>query len=63
MMSQRTEKILNWLNSEKNKDKRQLEKEKELLIKQIKKLNKEDFFPKPKKLTLWQKIKILISGT
>jgi len=63
MMSQRTEKILNWLNSEKNKDKRQLEKEKELLIKQIKKLNKEDFFPKPKKLTLWQKIKILISRT
>lgn len=63
MMSQRTEKILNWLNSEKNKDKLQLEKEKELLIKQIKKLSKEDFFPKPKKLTLWQKIKILISGT
>ncbi len=62
MMSQRAEKILNWLSSEKNKDQRQLEKEKELFIKQIKKLKKEDFFPKPKKLTLWQKIKILISG-
>jgi hypothetical protein len=63
MMSQRTEKILNWLNSEKNKDKRQLDKEKELFIRQIKKLNKEDFFRKPKKLTLWQRIKILVLGT
>lgn len=61
-MSQRAEKILNWLSSEKNKDQRQLEKEKEIFIKQIRNLNKEDIFPKPKKLTLWQKIKILISG-
>jgi hypothetical protein len=51
------------LNSEKNKDSRELEKEKEKLIKQIKKLNKEDLFPKPKKLSLWQKIKILLLGT
>lgn len=63
MMSQRAEKILSWLNSEKNKDNRELEKEKEKLIKQIKKLNKEDLFPKPKKLSLWQKIKILLLGT
>jgi hypothetical protein len=63
MMSQRAEKILNWLNSEKNKDKHQLDKEKELFIKQIKKLNKNDFFNKPKKLTLCQKIKILVLGT
>ena len=62
-MSQRAEKILSWLNSEKNKDSRELEKEKEKLIKQIKKLNKEDLFPKPKKLSLCQKIKILLLGT
>lgn len=62
-MSQRAEKILNWLNSEKTKDNRELNREKELLIKKIKKLNKEDLFPKQKKLTLWQKIKILILGT
>ena len=61
-MSQRQEKILQWLNSEKAKDKKELEKEKENFIKQIKKFKKEDFFPKPKKLTLWQKIKILILG-
>ena len=61
-MSQRTEKILNWLNSEKKKDQQQLENEKKFFIQQIKKLNKDDLFPKPKKLTLWQKIKILILG-
>ncbi len=63
MMSQRTEKILNWLTSEKNKDQRELEREKKLFIQQIKKIKKDDLFPKPKKLTLWQKIKILILGT
>lgn len=61
-MSQRQEKILQWLNSEKAKDKKELEREKENFIRQIKKLNKGDIFPKPKKLTLWQKIKILILG-
>lgn len=63
MMSQRTEKILNWLTSEKNKDQRELEREKKIFIQQIRKIKKEDLFPKPKKLTLWQKIKILILGT
>ncbi len=62
-MSQRAEKILNWLNSEKTKDNKELNREKELLIKKIKKLNKDDLFPKQKKLTLWQKIKILLLGT
>jgi hypothetical protein len=63
MMSQRTEKVLNWLTSEKNKDERELEREKKLFIQQIKKIKKDDLFPKQKKLTLWQKIKILILGT
>jgi len=63
MMSQRTEKVLNWLTSEKNKDERELEREKKLFIQQIKKIKKDDLFPKQKKLTLLQKIKILILGT
>lgn len=62
-MSQRTEKILKWLEGEKVKDSRELEKEKQLLIREIRKRKKDDFFPKPKKLTLWQKIKILLLGT
>lgn len=62
-MSQRQEKILQWLNSEKAKDKKELEREKENFIRQIKKFKKEELFPQPKKLTLWQKIKILILGS
>jgi hypothetical protein len=61
-MSQRQEKILQWLNSEKAKDEKELQREKDVLIRKIKKLKKEDLFPQPKKLTLWQKIKILILG-
>ncbi len=61
-MSQRTEKILQWLTSEKNKDQKELEKEKKIFIREIKKLNKNDMFPKPKKLSLWQRIKITILG-
>jgi hypothetical protein len=51
---------LNWLNKEKKKDQIQLEKEKETLINEIKGLSKEELFPKNKKMTLWQKIKIIL---
>lgn len=61
-MSQREEKILKWLESEKSKDDKELQREKMIFAQQIKKLKKEDLFPKPKKLTLWEKIKILILG-
>jgi hypothetical protein len=54
--------MLNWLNSEKLKDQRQLDKEKEKIVKEIKGLKKEDLFPKPVKLSLWKRIKILILG-
>ena len=61
-MSQRAEKILNWLKSERNKDTKELEKEKQLFIQQIKKIKREEIFPEPKKLTLWQRIKVTILG-
>ena len=49
---------LKWLEKEINKDKQQLDKEKLELINQIKKVKKEDILPpKPKKLTLWERIK------
>lgn len=54
--------LLNWLEREKARDKKGLEIEKEQFAQKIKKMKKEDFFPKEKKLTLWQKIKILILG-
>ena len=59
----RSQQLLNWLNSEKLKDKRELDKEKEKIVKQIKGIKKEDLFPKPVKLSLWKKIKILLLGS
>jgi F0F1-type ATP synthase membrane subunit b/b' len=53
---------LDWLNKEKRKDQIQIEKEKEKLISELKKYSKEDLFQKPKKLTLWQKIRMVIWG-
>ena len=54
--------MLSWLNSEKSKDQKELDKEKEKFVRQIKGLKKEDIFPKPVKLSLWKRIKILILG-
>ncbi len=49
---------LDWLEREKQKDELMLNVEKNQLISQIKKIKKEEVLPpKPKKLTLWQRIK------
>lgn len=56
---------LKWLETQIKKDKSELETEKLNIIKNIKKLKKEDLLPKvdaPKKLTLWQKIKRVLLG-
>lgn len=58
----RSQKLLDWLNKEKKKDQIQLDREKEKIISEIKKYSKNDFFPEPKKLTLWQKIRKIIWG-
>lgn len=57
------QRILNWLESEQKKDKKELEAQKRIFAEQVKKLKKEDMFRKPKKLTLWQKLKMIILGT
>lgn len=57
------QRILNWLESEQKKDKKELEAQKKIFAEQVKKLKKEDMFKKPKKLTLWQKLKLIILGT
>jgi hypothetical protein len=64
-MSKKTNKIqLEILRSqsEERKDTAQIEQIKKNYIKEIQSLKKEDLFPIPKKLTLWQKIKILVLG-
>jgi hypothetical protein len=58
----RSQQLLNWFNSEKLKDQRELDNNKKKLINDIKKIKKEELFPKPIKLTLWQKIKIILLG-
>jgi hypothetical protein len=58
----RNQSILNWLDSEKLKDSKDIENVKRKYIQEIKGLKKEEMFQEPKKLTLWQKIKILLSG-
>ena len=61
-ISTKGEQALDWLRSEIEKDKVQLEKEKLQFINSIKTLNKEELVKPVKKLTLWQKIKkVLIS--
>jgi hypothetical protein len=53
---------VNWFNSEKLKDKREVDREKEKIIKQIKGMKKDELFPKPVKLSLWKRIKIILLG-
>ena len=62
MSQQRNQNLLNWLKSEKLKDSRELENEKKKTIREIKSLDKEQMFPKPKKISLWTKIKVLVLG-
>lgn len=58
----RNQQLSSWLNSEKKKDQVELEREKEKLIQDLKKMKRGDLFSEPTKLTLWKKIKILILG-
>ena len=56
-ISTKGEQALDWLKSEIEKDKFELEREKKDLIKSIKSINKEEIIQPKIKLTLWQKIK------
>ena len=58
----RSQQLLNWFDSEKLKDQRELDREKEKIINQINGVKKENLFPKPVKLSLWKKIKIILLG-
>lgn len=58
----RSQQLLNWFNSEKLKDQKELDRQKEKIIREIKGLKKDELFPKPVKLSIWKKIKILLLG-
>lgn len=61
-MKNKLEQQLNWLEKEKLKDSLEVNKEKEKLINEILKNKKEDIIIKPKKLTIWQRIKKVLMG-
>jgi hypothetical protein len=52
--------LLNWLNSEQQKDTNEIEAYKRKILNELKDLKKENLIPAPKKLNLWQRIKILL---
>jgi hypothetical protein len=56
------QRLLNWLNNEKKKDDLQEKSYKNKIVEEIKGLKKEKMFQKPKKLSLWTKIKVMILG-
>ncbi len=58
------EKLLSWLDKEKLRDNKEIEKNKHDFIKEIKGLNKEEIFKKniETKLTIWQRIRKTIWG-
>jgi hypothetical protein len=51
---------IQWLQNELKKDEESLNREKLGLINEIKKFNKQDLIPKPKKITLWERIKTIL---
>lgn len=64
MMKKKVLKELELLENDSIKSQLQLQSEKEKIINELKKLTKEDILPRvpepPKKLTLWQRIKVLM---
>jgi hypothetical protein len=64
-MTQKKQQILNWLEKEKERDNLEIKSTKQKFISEIKGLKKEDLFEQPKevKLTLWQRIKIVLLGS
>jgi hypothetical protein len=59
----KNQQLLDWLKSEQQKDSKEIEAYKRKILKDLKSLKREDLVPKPKKITLWQRIKILLLGS
>jgi len=59
----KNQQLLDWLKSEQHKDSKEIEAYKQKILRDLKSLKREDLVPKPKKITLWQRIKILLLGS
>lgn len=64
MKTESQEKVLNWYSQEINKDKIELDKIKNNFIKDIKNIKKDTIFKEvvSEKLTLWKRIKKVLTG-
>jgi hypothetical protein len=51
---------IQWFQNEIKKDEEDLEREKLEFISEIKKFKKQDLIPKPKKITLWERIRTVL---
>lgn len=60
--NQTTQRLLNWFDKEKTKDKLQIDVNKKKVIQEIRKLKKNDLIKVPEKLPLWKRIRIMILG-
>lgn len=61
-LSTRGEQSINWFKSELEKDRIELENEKKKLIESIKDLKKENIVKQKERLTLWKRIKKVMTG-
>ena len=59
----REEQAVTWLKSEIEKDKKSLELEKKKLIDSLKEFKKEEIIKTEEKLTLWKRIKKVMTGS
>ena len=61
-LSTREEQAIDWLKNEIEKDKAELNKEKQRFISSLKDFKKEDIVKPKEKLTLWKRIKKVLTG-
>jgi hypothetical protein len=58
----RDQKILKWFENEKVKDDMELESYRKKIIGEIRGVKKDEIFSKNKKMSLWERIKLVILG-
>jgi hypothetical protein len=61
-LSTQVERELEWLNNEIEKDKVELEKEKKEFIESMKGIKKEDIITQEQKISLWKRIRKVLTG-
>jgi hypothetical protein len=60
-MKTRQEKLYEWFKSETERDEQFVEKTKSDLIKNLQGIKREDLFPVPQKMTIWQRIRKVLN--